>query len=610
MASFNKLKGYPRPQMVRHNWTDLDGTWDFIFDDEDQGEKERWSEAFPRDNRQITVPFSYETVMSGIHDETRHDHVWYHRTVSINIIPEDHREILHLEGSDFHTKVFVNGDMVGEHDGGYTRFGFDITDNLGAGENDITIKVDDSPSLDQPRGKQRWKSENFACWYVQTTGIWKSVWMEEVPALHIEKLKITPSFAGKNVRIDYVVAGAEICSENSDFQTGRTVSADNETTSNDITIDTVISFDGKEVNRSSVKSDSGKCTDIISVSNSEHEQSALNLHPWTPEQPDLYDLTVILKRNGVPIDEVKSYFGLRDVAIADGKVLLNGAPIYQRLILDQGYWKESGLTPPSEEALVEDIDKIHQLGFNGLRKHMKIEDERFLYWCDVKGMLVWSEMPATFRFDDTAIEEFMGEWADAVNQNYNHPCIITWTPFNESWGISDVKTCFAEQQFTEAVYHLTKSIDQMRPVIVNDGWEHTVSDLLTLHDYEEDGDAFEKRYRDKEKIVTNEIYHCKNKCAMADGYKYKGQPVIISEYGGIAFAGGGKDDWGYGNTVSSKEEFLKRFDRITSAIKNTPHIVGYCYTQVTDVQQEINGLMDMDRNFKVDPKKIYEINMK
>ena len=430
MTSLNKSKGYPRPQMVRNNWTDLDGTWDFLFDDEDQGEKERWAEAFPRDNRQITVPFSYETEMSGIHDETRHDHVWYHKIVSIDTILENHREILHLEGSDFHTKVFVNGDMVGEHTGGYTRFGFDITDHLGTGENDITIKVDDSPSLDQPRGKQRWKDQNFACWYVQTTGIWKSVWMEEVPALHIENLKITPSFAGKNVRIDCNVAGVEICSENSDFQTGKPIYADQETTINDITIDTEISFDGREINRSSVKLDNGICTDVINVVNG--EESIWGIHTWTPEQPNLYDLTITLKRNGATIDEVKSYFGLRDVAIKDGKVLLNGVPIYQRLILDQGYWRESGLTPPSEGALIEDIDKTHQLGFNGLRKHMKIEDERFLYWCDAKGMLVWSEMPATFRFDDTAIEELTKEWIEAVKQNYNHPCIITWTPFNES----------------------------------------------------------------------------------------------------------------------------------------------------------------------------------
>ena len=286
---------------------------------------------------------------------------------------------------------------------------------------------------------------------------------------------------------------------------------------------------------------------------------------------------------------------------------MNGHPLYQRLILDQGYWKDSHLTPPSEEALVEDIDKIHALGYNGLRKHQKTEDERFLYWCDVKGMLVWSEMAAAYRYTDYAVEEFTKEWMEIVRQNYNHPCIITWTPMNESWGVSQIETRKVEQHFTEAVYYLTKSLDTMRPVIVNDGWEHTVSDIITLHDYEEVGDTLYKRYTEyKDQILTTEVYHS-GKSALANGYEYKGQPIIISEYGGIAF---NNDDsgWGYGNKVNTKEDFIKRFDDITTAVKKIPYCCGFCYTQVSDVQQEINGLMDMERNFKVEPEIIREIN--
>ena len=226
----------------------------------------------------------------------------------------------------------------------------------------------------------------------------------------------------------------------------------------------------------------------------------------------------------------------------------------------------------------------------------------------MKGMLVWSEAAASYGYTDYAVKLFTKEWMDIVSQNYNHPSIITWTPFNESWGIPDVETSRKQQHFTESVYHLTKSLDAYRPVIVNDGWEHTVSDIITLHDYEEAGDAFYRRYADhKDEIMNTHMYHNNFKSAMANGYKYKGQPVILSEYGGIAF---NNDDsgWGYGNKVNTEEEFIQRFDEITTAVKKVPYICGFCYTQVTDVQQEINGLMDIDRNFKVKPELIKEIN--
>ena len=331
---------------------------------------------------------------------------------------------------------------------------------------------------------------------------------------------------------------------------------------------------------------------------------------WSPEEPNLYDLTLTLRYRDQIMDEVDSYCAMREIRIENGNILLNGRPLYQRLILDQGYWEESHLTPPSEEALIKDIDLIMALGYNGVRKHQKIEDERFLYWCDVKGLLVWSEAPSAYSFSDQAVQEFTSEWMEIVRQNYNHPCIITWVPFNESWGISKVETDRQQQHFTEAIYHLTKSMDGMRPVVVNDGWEHTVSDIITLHDYQEDAALLRERYtRCEEEIFSTKVYHNDFKSAMANGYAYQGQPVIISEFGGIAFQNG-EPGWGYGNKVADKEAFLKRFDDITTAIKEIPYVNGYCYTQVTDVQQEINGLMDMKRRYKVDPEKIREINLR
>lgn len=330
---------------------------------------------------------------------------------------------------------------------------------------------------------------------------------------------------------------------------------------------------------------------------------------WSWEHPELYDLDIVLYHKGIPEDRVRSYFGMREIRIRGGQILLNGEPLYQRLILDQGYWKESGLTPQGDEALLLDIERVQSLGYNGVRKHQKTENERFLYWCDVKGLLVWAEAPSFYQFTENAVKDFCTQWQEIVEQNYNHPSVITWTPLNESWGIMNVGRDKAQQSFTQMVYHLTKCIDPMRPVIVNDGWEHTVSDIITLHDYEEDGSRIAQKYTQfKEAILSGDFYHNNYRNAFADGFSYQGQPVIISEFGGIAFEQEGEEGWGYGNKVRSSEEFLKRFSSVTLAVKQLPYVCGYCYTQLTDVQQEINGLLTEERDFKVEPEKIREIN--
>lgn len=584
------VKDYPRPQFVRKNWENLNGVWDFAFDDENKGERGKWFEKFP-DARTIQVPFTYETKLSGIEDETRHDHVWYHRTISVDGSRlENGRYLLHFEGSDFETKLWVNGQYAGSHRGGYARFSFDITDLVKDGENDLTVKVEDSFDIQQPRGKQRWIGKNFGCWYVQTTGIWKTVWSEYVPSVRLNRVKMTPDLEHYTLELEYEVEAPE------EMLDGR------------LMVEAEISFKGRLINK------------VLTAVMANHMEAGANVfarksdgmewgvQTWSPEEPNLYDIRFRLLDQGEVLDEAGSYFAMREIRIDGPNILLNGRPLYQRLILDQGYWKDSHLTPPDEEALIEDIEKIQALGYNGLRKHQKTEDERFLYWCDVKGMLVWSEVPAAYQFTDYAVTEFTAEWVEIVKQNYNHPCIITWTPFNESWGVSHIKTERSQQHFTEAIYHLTKSLDRYRPVIVNDGWEHTVSDIITLHDYEEAGEILKKRYtKYQDEIFTNDVYHCNHKSALANGYEYKGQPVIISEYGGIAF---NNDDsgWGYGNKVNTKEEFIRRFDEITTAVKELPYVCGFCYTQVSDVQQEINGLMDMERNFKVEPETIREIN--
>lgn len=588
-------KDYPRPQFVRDNWVNLNGTWDFGFDDANQGEKEKWYEKFPGELK-IEVPFTYETKLSGIQDERRHDNIWYHKTITVDASKlTDNRLLIHFEGSDFHTKLWVNGAYAGDHKGGYARFSFDITELVKDGENELTVKVEDSFDIQQPRGKQRWIDENFGCWYVQTTGIWKTVWTEYVPKIRLDHVKMTPNLHDMALEIEYQIDAPESAMAGGNLMVVATV------TFGDMLISKTMTVMTSDHTKTKI--------DVFHKTNGQANCGMeWGVRTWSPESPDLYDITFEVVSDGKILDTVGSYFAMREIRIDGSNILLNGHPLYQRLILDQGYWKDSHLTPPSEEALIEDIDKIHELGYNGLRKHQKTEDERFLYWCDVKGMLVWSEMAAAYEYSDYAVEEFTREWLEIVHQNYNHPCIITWTPFNESWGISQVETEPMQQHFTEMIYHLTKSIDRYRPVIVNDGWEHTVSDIITLHDYEEVGETFYKRYMEfKEQILTTEVYHSSSKSALANGFAYKGQPIIISEYGGIAF---NNDDsgWGYGNKVNTKEDFIRRFDEITTAVKELPYCCGFCYTQVSDVQQEINGLMDMERNFKVDPKVIKEIN--
>ena len=585
-------KDYPRPQFVRDSFVGLNGEWKFRFDDENRGETERWFEEMESCLR-IEVPFTYETRKSGIGDEAFHPCVWYERTAEVGDYPfKDHKLMLHFEGSDFLTKVWIDGTYAGEHQGGYSRFSFDITNLVSSGNFRITVKVEDLKDRQQPRGKQRWVKENFECWYVQTTGIWKTVWMEYVPTVCLQSVKMTPCLTERKLELEY------------HLDMPWTLEA------REVAVEAAVSFEGRLIATHvvTVEKDMAWEPVLTSVSLEKAEdQSPWGIHTWTPDKPELYDITFQVIVGERVWDVVESYFGMREIRIDGQNILLNGVPLYQRLILDQGYWEDSHLTPPDEAALIEDIDKIRAMGYNGIRKHQKTEDERFLSLCDRKGMLVWSEAPAAYLFSDSAVELFTTEWMQIVRQFYNHPSIITWVPFNESWGISQVKRKRDQQHFTEAVYHLTKSMDPFRPVIANDGWEHTVSDILTFHDYEEYGDRLKNRYiQCRDGILANQVYHSGFRSAFAGHFTYHGQPVIISEFGGIAFDG--NTGWGYGSKVAGEKEFLERFDSITTAVKEIPYVCGYCYTQVTDVQQEVNGLMDSRRQFKADPDKIREIN--
>ncbi|MFU2422304.1 MAG: glycoside hydrolase family 2 protein [Bacteroides sp.] len=581
------IKDYPRPQMVRTSWKNLNGNWKFRFDDYQKGDAEKWYEGFS-DEQIICVPFSPETEASGINEKKAHFCLWYARIFELEQeLEQDQRLILHFEGCDYKTTVWVNGHCVGEHKGGYARFSFDITDTL-KDRNEIVVKSEDSFDPAQLRGKQRWRNESFRCWYVQNTGIWKSVWLEKVNKIHITSIKTVPDIRDKSLDLDFDVSGMR--------------------EGNGLRAQIRVFFQGRELTMTEIPVDLYHTHTRINIAEISKDTEFEGIHYWTPEHPYLYDMEIALYQNEQQCDQIYSYFGMREICIKDGNILLNQEPLYQRLILDQGYWKNTGLTPPSEHAIKEDIIRTKQLGFNGARKHQKIEDDRYYYWCDVLGLLVWCELPSAYYFGDREVENYVRECVEIVEQHYNHPSVIVWTAFNESWGINEIGSDKKQQHLSEAVYHTIKALDATRPVIANDGWEHTVSDIITLHDYEEDAHAFLQRYENHmEDILEGKIYHNLIKPAFAQGYHYTGQPIMVTEYGGIAFQNN-QDGWGYGEKVQSEEEFIKRYDSITTALGSIPWLSGYCYTQLTDVQQEINGLMDENRSFKINPEIICRIN--
>ncbi len=582
---------YPRPQFKRDNWYNLNGEWNFLFDDENVGEEEEYFMNFPCE-KVINVPFTYETKLSGIGDETVHNAVWYNR--KFNLATDDLKDelLLHLEGSDFYTKVWINGEFVGENKGGYHRFSFEIAKFVTEGENEITVKIKDSLSTEQPRGKQRYQHENFGCWYVQTSGIWKTVWLEKVSNNRINHVKIVPDYDFKTVRFEF-----DLCLENL------------QPNPNNSFVETTISFEDHVISKEKASLNVGANKITFTIYNDD------DFHEWSPETPNLYDVKFNLFYNGELFDSVGSYFGMRKISISGDKILLNNKPINLKMVLDQGYWKDSHLTPPSGQALLDDINTTFEYGYNGVRKHQKVEDERYLYFCDKMGLLVWSEMANAYAFTDKAITYFTDEWEKTVVQNYNHPSIITWVPFNESWGFSNLGKNITEQNFANSMYILTKALDPTRPVITNDGWEQTTTDIITIHEYRHDAEVLYNAYTDEElQILNGQLAYSCNKKLLADGYKYNGQPVIMSEYGGITYYEkcNEKGDWSYGG-VKSEQEFINKFKEITEAVEKIPYISGYCYTQITDVQQEMNGLLYESREPKFSKegiKAIKEINDK
>lgn len=332
---------------------------------------------------------------------------------------------------------------------------------------------------------------------------------------------------------------------------------------------------------------------------------------WSPEHPVLYDVELsLLDKDDGRIDRVKTQAGMRKVSISNGLFELNNKPYFQRLVLDQGYWPKSGLTAPDDAAFVKDIVAMKELGLNGARKHQKNEDPRWLYWADRLGFLVWSEFANAQDFSPEYVDRFTAEWVETLHRDLNHPSIVVWTPVNESWGVPDLPKSQTQRDHLRSIYWLTKTIDPTRLVVDNDGWEHVVTDLITTHDYDAAA-ALAVTLSTKEGSLSNQGDKHDKVIALEKG-TYTGQPIILSEFGGIKLGGGdtvvnnqiavgGSEDWGY-HTARNADEFVKMVSGLIDAVIASPYVQGYCYTQLADVEQEVNGLLTVDRQFKVKPE--------
>ncbi|OGO93427.1 MAG: beta-galactosidase [Clostridiales bacterium GWF2_38_85] len=555
---------YPRPQLVRKDWINLNGAWDFEIDDSFCGQAKKYQLRNSL-NDKIIVPFCPESKLSGVQHTDFISCVWYRKNIEIPTKWMSKNIILHFGAVDYHSTVYVNGEYIGEHKGGYTSFCFDITKFLREKENYITICAkDDLRSNNQPSGKQSPELNSFGCFYTRTTGIWQTVWLECVSTNYIKGIKTTTDI--------------ETCSVSFEIRL-----SDN---SVGCKIKSKVYFNGEQVGESA--------TTVYSFS------ANLNIllaekHLWDVGQGNLYDVIFTVEKGNEVTDTVDSYFGLRSIGLSDKAFLLNGRKVFGRWVLDQGFYPDGIYTAPNDEALKDDIIKSMQLGFNGARLHEKVFEPRFLYWADKLGYLVWGEH-ANWGLDITEftqLEHFLPEWMEAVERDFNHPSIIGWCPFNETW---DFNWRRQNDILLRTVYNITKAMDSTRPVIDTSGNFHGITDIYDIHDYNQSVEQFSSHY-------INGVYN-----NFEDRQSYKDQPYFVSEYGGIKWSIDETQGWGYGDSPKTEKEFIERYKGLTEALLNDICVIGFCYTQLYDVEQELNGLMTYSREFKFNPEIIKAIN--
>lgn len=570
---------YPRPQYRRDSWINLNGEWEFDF--EGDGIKLGYASGKVGLPKKINVPFSYQYEASGIGDASAHSTVWYRRTFKIGAENAGKNALLCFNASDYETDVWVNGIHAVNHRGGFAPFSADITKCLVQGENVIVVRCYDPDDPTIPRGKQSWTGSPFGCWYVPNTGIWQSVWLE--------------FFSGDAVASYIIDPDIDACSFSGEITTLYGLADE---------IELAVSYKEKLIKKLRFSAD-GKHT-RFSVSLMELDFVDEN-HYWTPERPNLFYVDVNLYIGGKLADTGHTRFGMRKISIDEcGNVCLNNRVYYQRLILDQGYWKESGITPPSVEHIREDIRLSKEMGFNGARKHQKFEDPYFYYLAEEMGFLCWCEMPSAYNYNAHEVYDQSREWQEIISSARNFTSVVCYVPLNESWGVRKILGDARQQDYARAMYYITKAVDQTRLVSTNDGWENIeTTDIISVHDYAYDSSEFEVKYCE----TDLETLYPQGRKLMSEGCAESGQPVLLTEFGGIAMtknATGG--NWGYNSSAENEEEVYRRLENLMKGVYSCP-FQGYCYTQLTDVQQEVNGLLDENHKPKFDNarlKKLFE----
>ena len=561
---------HPNPNFKRNDYIILNGEWDFEFDFGNSGKERKLFDVDAEFSKKINVPFCPESELSGIGYKDFMAAVWYKRTVEITEEQLKGKAFIIFGAVDFHASVYVNGEFAGEHFGGYTSFRIDATKFLKLGKNTITVCAqDDTRSPLQARGKQSELVYSHDCDYTRTTGIWQTVYMEFCPENYIKSVKYYPNITDGTLTIHAELVGNG-------------------------TFSAKAFWDGKEVGNASTDTLGQTATLTLNLSEK---------HLWEVGKGGLYSLN--LSFGG---DEISSYFGLREVKLTDNAININGEPIFQRLVLDQGFYPDGIYTAPSAEALKNDILLSMEVGFNGARLHQKIFEPLFLHYCDELGYIVWGEH-GNWGADHTNFESlryFLLEIEEEIERDFNHPALIGWCPYNETWDVNGRKQ---DDDVIRIVYRTVKALDKTRPCIDTSGNFHVETDIFDVHDYDQDCELFKGHYED----LTN-----KNILFDHQGHKqtWKGEPVFMSEYGGIRvelreFEENDREKaWGYGNAATSLEEFYARYDGLTTALIDCPKMIGFCYTQLTDVEQELNGIYKYDRTPKFDAEILRKINTK
>ncbi len=569
MENVNLRQEHPRPDKYREQWLNLNGEWDFEIDNSKSGKDKKFFERTSL-NDKILLPFSPESVLSGIGNIDYMYSVWYLKKI---VIPKEWKNkliLLHVGACDYKTTVYVNGKEVGVHFGGYTGFQFDITKFLNEKENIVVIHAEDEiHSGKQFSGKQcRWYN-SFGCLYTRTTGIWQTVWLEAVSASYVESYKVYPNISNCSVGINVKVKNASVGGS----------------------IKVKALYEGKEM---------GNATSQINGASVQLTISLKEKYLWEVGNGRLYDLVFELD-NGDSVDRLNGYFGLREVALTKEKGLqINGKTVFGRFVLDQGYYPDGIITAPTEEALKKDIEYAMQCGFNGARLHQKVFEPRFLYHADKLGYMVWAEA-ASWGFDHTKAENLINclpEWLEEVDRDFSHPCIIGWCPFNETWDIEGKRQC---NELMDSVYLATKGIDATRPIITNSGSYPTrFTDAYDVHEYEQDPEKFKSYFIDADKgVIKDQLFRLDER-----RQKVKPElPVFVSEFGGIKCSLGDEKSWGYGKTADTEEEYFERLKGLTDVLLENRSIFAFCYTQLIDVEQEQNGIMTYHRKFKFSPEK-------